>query len=172
MATKLQTAAANDQAASSITEISPTSKELVIGVVGHAGAGASTAGKRIRVMLGNAGYTVVPIKLSDLIIKIASPTLSAIDDGANAGATRFARACELQNLGDEIRKAHGGHALAVAVIAQLKAQRGGAVPGESRIAFVLDSLKHPEEVRLLRQVYDHSFRLVVNRPGIAGGHLV
>ncbi|HEX8341103.1 MAG TPA: anti-phage dCTP deaminase [Tepidisphaeraceae bacterium] len=160
MATNAKFSAANDHSASNINEISPKSKELVIGVVGHAGAGASTAGKRIRVMLGNAGYTVVSVKLSDLIIKIDNPTLPEIDDGVAAGVTRFDRACELQNLGDKIRKAHGGHALAVAAIGHVKARRGAAVPGESKLAFVLDSLKHPDEVRLLRQVYDHSFRLV------------
>ncbi|WP_086466388.1 anti-phage dCTP deaminase [Oceanibaculum nanhaiense] len=160
MATKPKMTAANDASLPDIANISPTSKELVIGVVGHAGAGTSTAGKRICVMLEEAGYTVVPVKLSNLIIQILDPKLPEIVEGANEGLTRFQRASELQNLGDKLRKDYGGHALAVAVITKIKAARGEATPGESKLAFVLDSLKHPEEVHLLRQVYDLSFRLV------------
>lgn len=151
---------ADKRSASDVVEVSPTSKELVIGVVGHAGAGASTAGKRVQILLEAAGYSVKLIKLSDLIIEILNPQLCDIAQGADKGITKFTRACELQNLGDRVRQQYGHHALIVAAIKKLKALREGALPGESKLAFVLDSLKHPDEVHLLRQVYDHSFRLI------------
>lgn len=160
MATKpLPATAANDQS-SSASDVSPISKELIVGLVGHAGAGTSTAGKRIRVLLEHHGYHVIPIKFSDLIVEILQPNIQELEEGTKAGRSRFKRAAQLQNLGDLLRHDHGGHALAVAAIGRVKTSRGVAMPGEARLAFVLDSLKHPDEVRLLRQVYDHSFRLV------------
>lgn len=146
--------------APSVDEISPISKELVIGLVGHAGAGTSTAGNRIHVLLEQAGYTVVRIKFSELIRQIDTRDMPEIEDGARKGKSRFAIATMLQDRGDLIRQTHRDHALAVAAIARLKAKRGDAAPGESKLAFILDSLKHPAEVDLLRKVYDHSFRLV------------
>jgi deoxycytidylate deaminase len=159
MATQLKVVS-SEKSSSTVSEISPTSNELVIGLVGHVGAGASTAGRRIRVLLEEADYTVIPIKLSQLIIRLNKIEIPPLEEGANAGISKFARANLLQDQGDEIRRKHGDHALSVAAIAQMKKDRGEAVPGESKIAFVLDSLKHPDEVRLLRKVYDHSFRLV------------
>lgn len=144
----------------SVEEISPISKELVIGLVGHAGAGTSTAADRIVVPLEQAGYTVVKIKLSDLIRHIDTRDIPEVEEGAKKGASRFLIATTMQDRGDTIRKEHGNHALAVAAIARLKAKRGEAAPGERKLAFILDSLKHPAEVNLLRKVYDHSFRLV------------
>lgn len=144
----------------SVEQISPISKELVIGLVGHAGAGTSTAAERIDVLLDRAGYTVVTIKFSDLIRQIDTREIPPLGEGAKKGVSRFARATTLQDRGDEIRRTHGDHSLAVAAIARLKAKRGEAAPGERKLAFILDSLKHPAEVALLRRVYDHSFRLV------------
>lgn len=144
----------------SVDEISPISKELVIGLVGHAGAGTSTAGDRIYVLLEQAGYTVVRIKFSELIRQIDTRNVPQIEEGVRKGQSRFEIATMMQDRGDTIRQTHGDHALAVAAIARLKTKRGDAAPGESKLAFILDSLKHPAEVSLLRKVYDHSFRLV------------
>ncbi len=144
----------------SVEEISPISKELVIGLIGHAGAGTSTAGNRMRVLLESAGYTVERIKISDLIRQLDAQPIPKVEEGAKEGSSRFLIANMMQDRGDDIRKEHGDHALAVAAIASLKTKRGGAAPGERKLAFILDSLKHPAEVNLLRKVYDHSFRLV------------
>lgn len=152
--------ATSSRAAATISEISPTSHELVIGVVGHAGAGASTAQRRIRILLEQAGYSVIPIKFSDLIIHLDNPVLPPTIEGIKAGAAKFGRATVLQDRGDDLRKRHGGYALAVAAISRMQKERGKVVPGETKLAFILDSLKHPDEVRLLRRVYDDSFRLV------------
>ena len=160
MAVNVKIAANDSTDSSSLAAISPISKELVIAVVGHAGAGASTAGKRIAALIGLTDYTVIPIKFSELISKLDKTPLPEMQEGANEGISKFGRAEVLQNLGDGIRFKHGSHALAVAAIAEIKARRGTRKPGETKLVFVLDSLKHPDEVKLLRQVYDHSFRLV------------
>jgi deoxycytidylate deaminase len=159
MATKA-VSVANDTKAPEQNDVSPVSKELVIGLVSHAGAGCSTAGRRIQVLLEDAGYEVVLLKVSDLILTVTQAQVPELKDGAQAGASKFARASALQDLGDKLREKHHGYALAATAVRKIKEVRGGETPGHKRLAFILDSLKHPEEVNLLRQVYDQSFRLV------------
>lgn len=141
--------------------ISELSRELVIGLVGYVGAGCSTAAGRIELLLDDAGYTVHRVKLSELI-KAAAKVDGAdpISVGLKQGTESFARSEALQNAGDFLRKRHGHHAVAALAIREVMARRGVVEPGERKIAFLLDSLKHPDEVKLLRRVYDQSFRLV------------
>jgi deoxycytidylate deaminase len=141
--------------------ISQLSKELVIGLVGYAGAGCSAAASRIRILLEEASYIVQLIKLSDLISgRSATNVVPKIEAGIREGKTRFDRACALQNMGDQFRKQHGPSALSALVVRKIIDLRGASRAGEQKIAFVLDSLKHPDEIGLLRRVYDTSFRLV------------
>ena len=141
--------------------VSPLSMELVIGVVGYAGSGCSTAAKRMKVLLESEGYTAQIIKLSKLIAdhyKHESPKVD--EDGIHVGVARFTRVSALQDRGDELRAVHGHYAVAALAIKEIKKKRGPDSPGSRKLAFILDSIKHSEEVRLLRRVYDQSFRLV------------
>lgn len=145
---------ANQQAS-----IATTSKEFVIALVGFAGAGTSTAAKRIATLLGEP-YKTHRIKFSDLISKLDGGVSPKVNEGAQQGKESFARATEFQNRGDGVRADYGNFALASAAIAEINRLREGANPGEQKIAYILDSIKHPAEVELLREVYEHSFRLV------------
>jgi deoxycytidylate deaminase len=141
--------------------ISQLSRELVIGLVGYAGAGCSTAASRIELLLDDAGYKVHRIKLSDLIRAAAAVDgVTPVSPGLRQGMESFARGGVLQNAGDSLRESHGHRAVAALAIRDVRAQRGTVEPGQQKLAFLLDSLKHPEEVQLLRRVYDSSFRLV------------
>lgn len=162
MATKAAPAntPANDPDDRTVTEVAPISKELVVGLVGYAGAGTSTAGTRIGVLLENAGYTVHYIKFSDLIQSIDGLPTVSLETGIKAGRSKFDRACNFQDRGDAIRKKYQSFALSSSAVKQIKNLRGDGDVGQKKIAFILDSLKHPEEVNLLRKVYDQSFRLV------------
>lgn len=141
--------------------ISELSRELVIGLVGYVGAGCSTAAARIELLLDDAGYTVHRIKLSELIKAAAAlDGVTQVSPGLHQGTESFARSEALQDAGDSLRERHGYHAVATLAIRAVMAQRGTAQPGRQKLAFLLDSLKHPDEVKLLRRVYDHSFRLV------------
>ena len=147
--------------AGNVSDVSPRSKELVIGVVGFAGAGCSTAVKRLRNLLTKASYEVKVIKLSNLIAqRFEDEPLPVVSDDEFEGRNKFARACALQDLGDRLRKAYGHHAVASLAVKEILRLREDAPPGERKIAIVLDSIKHSEEVMLLRKVYDLSFRLV------------
>lgn len=146
---------------SNLADVSPRSKELVVGMVGFAGAGCSTAVKRLRGLLHLAGYEVKVVKLSTLIAKqFRDRPVPAVEDSENEGRAKFERACTLQDLGDELRETYGHHAVAALAVREIRRLREDAGPGERKIAVVLDSIKHSEEVLLLRQVYDLSFRLV------------
>lgn len=143
------------------TEISPLSLELIIGVVGYAGAGCSTACGRLEVLLQADGYHVEVIKLSRLIPRhLGREDSPPLAHGLGAGISRFERAIRLQDLGDELRERHGHEAVAALAVAEIMALRHGDEAGSSKRAFILDSLKHSAEVDLLRKVYDQSFRLV------------
>jgi deoxycytidylate deaminase len=144
-----------------VEAVSPLSKELVIGLVGYAGAGCSTAARRLRALLEVAGYTVHRIQLSRLIHqKIRNVDAPAVAEGPQEGIERFDRAATLQDLGDQLRHDFGTHAVATLGVKEIIRLRGGSDHGAERIAFLLDSLKHRDEVNLLRRVYDLSFRLV------------
>lgn len=151
---------AND-AGLSAEPLSPLSKELVIGVVGYVGAGCSTAAKRLHLILAQTGYTVHKIRLSQLIEQFyPSVAVPKAKDGLDEGVQRLARASMLQDLGDSLRAGGKGYALASLAIKDIKSKRGSAPAGETRIAYIIESVKHPGEVELLRNVYDQSFRLI------------
>jgi deoxycytidylate deaminase len=147
---------------SPLAAVSPLSKELVVAMVGYAGAGCSTARRRLEALLHASGYLVHVIQLSDLIsARAGHGTVPRVESSSlREGETKFERATRLQDLGDEVRNTHGAHAIAALAIKEIMRRRGAATHGQDKIAYILDSLKHSDEVSLLRKVYDVSFRLI------------
>lgn len=143
-----------------VNEINPLSKELVIGLVGYAGSGCSTAAKRIMILLGASDYTVFHIKISELIEAKSSKTAPVVQTGIEEGPTKFDRAQALQDFGDSLRKRFGGFAAGSLAVAKIKKLREDDQSGKEKIAYIVDSIKHPDEIELLRKVYDQSFRLI------------
>ncbi|MND81535.1 hypothetical protein D3C80_733360 [compost metagenome] len=143
------------------TDISPLSKEIVVGVVAYAGAGSSTAASRLELILHASGYEVHVVKLSELIeAHFVDRDVPKVDKGPQQGKSKLNRAMYLQNLGDEIRESDGDYALASLAISRIMQLRGGRKSGDSKIAYIVETIKHREEVEMLRRVYDQSFRLV------------
>jgi deoxycytidylate deaminase len=140
--------------------VAPASLELVIGLVGYAGAGCTLVAEKLEAALHLAGYQTHRIRLSDLIVAQAKGSVPTIASGVLQGPSKLERAKHLQDLGDQLRDRHGHHAVASLAIQEVRKRRGEAKVGTSRKAFILDSLKHHEEVKLLREVYEGSFRLV------------
>lgn len=150
----------SEHQSSNADEINPLSKELVIGLVGYAGSGCSTAAKRLQLMLDLADYEVFIVKISNLIEKHSSENIPQIQSGKDNGLSKFNRAEALQNFGDSLRSKRGGFAASALAVAEIKRLRQSASNANGKIAYIIDSIKHPEEVDLLRKVYDQSFRLV------------
>jgi deoxycytidylate deaminase len=122
--------------------------DVVIAVAGLMGAGPGRVGTRIGAEFESKDYVLKKIDLSKLISDaVGKPTPEDKDE----------RTIFLQQEGTNLRKAHGGSfiaALAISAIAEERPKDGKPV------AFVLDSLKHPDEVALLRDVYKSAFYLV------------
>lgn len=136
-------------------------EELVIGMVGPIGAGVSTAAHVIgRLLAEQFGYDpVTVIKASD-IIKDNIDKLDAPIAIPNSGEDRVKA---LQEAGSKLRAKFDNKYIigkAIEDISISRLQIGGyehedtsSLPKSLRRVTIIDSLKHPEEARILRETY-------------------
>jgi deoxycytidylate deaminase len=118
------------------------SSEIVIGIVSAVG----TETTRIITPLGDRlkqfGYTAKEIKVSSLLKK----------ENTN---NEYSRIKGLMTEGDKLRKDTGNNAiLAYGAAKLIKENRDG---GCEKIAYIVNSLKHPDEVDILRKIYGQGF---------------
>ena len=138
--------------------------ELVIALVGPVGSGVSTCANLLRsVLLQTYKYDRVDTyKVSDLIRESALLVGDKVPNDAK-GANRISK---LQKAGDDLRQKFSNAYLAEKCVEQIAATRendGYARSGPPlalRRAHIIDSLKNPDEVALLRAVYGDVFFLV------------
>lgn len=140
------------------------SDELVFAVVGPVGSGTSWVAKALEqtVLQSIPHSQVIILKASDAIEGWAAEKGKVIDN-----ATKLSRAASLQDAGDFIRRGDPA-GVAVSLINEIKKAResfslqdGGDVAAKPNVkVYILDSLKHPAEVALLRSVYQDAFCLV------------
>ena len=138
------------------------SQELVIAFSGPLGSGIESVLSSTEDALGQAGYEVHRIKLSEYIEKgLASGRVHATErPGLTPAALRYSR---LQDGGNALRTHLCDDILAEYAVTRIavtrtrdvvgKAQRGSIdelIP--KKRAFLVDQLKHPAEVQLLRTV--------------------
>lgn len=147
------------------------SNEIVIAFAGPIGAGIQSVINKTRSCLLEVGYSrVVPIKLSDFLNDcldkgILSPVAS---DGEKS--TRFSRYRRLQQAGRDFREGtQNMQILAEYAVQKIVLDRehhlekGGSE--RARVAYLIDQVKRPEEVELLRALYRNLFYLVgVTKP--------
>lgn len=138
--------------------------EIVIGLVGALGADLARTESAVAAALYCVGYRSESVRVSDLIAQ-EEPRLP------QTRKPPLTRTDERMDQGDALRKAimHGAAAAALAVI-RISANRAQGAPGSAgeterpqeraSVATIVRSLKHPEEVRLLRSVYGRRFVLV------------
>lgn len=148
------------------------SPELVIAFAGAIGCGIQSAIETTVEQLEERNYTVVRVKLSAFLQEALTegviPTFSC-PDGSSARYVRYRR---LQQAGKELRKRTGNPAiLAEYAIQQILVDRNGRYEASggsldilgpvlpARIAYIVDQVKRPEEVALLRAVYRNIFYL-------------
>lgn len=138
--------------------------ELVIGIVAPVGARRDTLIAILRKELREYQYQTEHIKLSNLMS--LAPGHEAL------GSTSFIepdRTHAYMDAGDKIREASKlGDALAILAISEIKERRKNLNKGNpdkvlqehQHNAYIIDSLKHPDEVRTLRAVYGQGFLLI------------
>ena len=142
--------------------------ELVIAFVGAAGAGVTAVGDAFAKKLQDEfGYEPHIVKVSDLIRSQAERRGKPIDPkGRKAEQIR-----QMQDIGNELRHDHGSDYLSklcVEKIAEWRVKKqgyqgegnglGAALP--KRWVHIVNEVKHPDEVRMLRDVYGDLFWLV------------
>jgi deoxycytidylate deaminase len=145
-------------------------KELFIAVVAPAGAGAGTAASILKGYLEhetNSGepYEVHILKASREIKEWAR--FQKIDVPVDGVRKSIPYVVRMQDAGDQMRANLGDNAAVaraiVARIRSLRAECSGLLPGEldgKPRAYIIDALRHPEEARMLRRLYQDAFTLV------------
>jgi len=136
-----------------------TQSELVIGLVGAVGANLNDASSAIEERLEIFGYTTKIINISsDIILRIAG--------GLANFENEYDRINGLMDAGNEARKNATDHSiLALGVAATIAADRLLNIKTKSpepaaKRAYIIKSLKHPEEVTRLREIYPEGFYLL------------
>jgi deoxycytidylate deaminase len=148
------------------------SNELVFAIVGHVGSGNTTVATTLQEVFQQQRVNTTPFKVA--IIKART----VIDEGmARLGAPMPVMTGKLlsdvqkyQNAGDKLRKQdHAAVARgAVSLIRKERAAMQGTVverdkpvlPDGKPRAFIVDSIRHPAEVGLLRRIYGDAFVLI------------
>ncbi len=142
-------------------------EELVIALVGPVGSGCSTTYEILQSVLKNEySYLVHYYKLSDYI----SESAKLVDGDISGSLSAAERVDRMQTVGDELRKVCGSAYLAAKAVEKIaerrdtegfgKAASGSAIPKKLRQIHIIDSIKHPEELRLLRATYGEIFWLI------------
>ncbi len=146
------------------------SKELVLAFAGPVGCGISLAIKEAKAVLISLGYAVHVIKLSDFIESAAAKGEIKKTDCPADRSAGVHRIINLQNGGNELRK------ISTSILAELAVEKIATERGATRLmndedatfedyipprtAYLIDQIKHQDEVSLLRQVYGGLFHLV------------
>lgn len=146
------------------------SKDLVIAFCGPIASGVSSVVKHVAAILETFDYESEIIKLSDFIEKNITKTMIKIS-GEGLKKDTVERIIKLQDAGNELRKKYSLDILSQFAINEIGFNRQGRIQGEGealkeiirdtphRVAYLIDSIKHPSEINLLRIVYGNMFYL-------------
>lgn len=134
-----------------------TDCEVVIGLVGAMGADQQYAVEKLTDRLKTAfGYNTEEIRISQTIQELASVQ--------SEFASEYDRSTSLIDAGNTLCQVAGNSALALAVITLINARRDvderSELKGKARHAYIVRTLKRPEEVSVLREVYGSGFFLI------------
>jgi deoxycytidylate deaminase len=135
-------------------QISPEGSELVIAFVGAIGVNLTIAEKALSERLRFYNYDCREVKITKDIL----PRL--VPEAANSFKGSYDRISRLMDFGNDARRLHGPDILARGVALKILEQRHQSQRPLHRTAFIVHSLKHPEEVRKLRELYPNGFYLV------------
>jgi len=146
--------------------------ELVFAVAGPVGADLQEVSRTLRDALKKSEYAEVEeISVLSLIRQIASRRPLTKADGSSIRLLQTPeemRIASYMDAGNAIRRmASNPAAVASAAIAEIRGRRKRSGNMPARRAYILRSLKRPEEAHLLRRIYGPGFFLIgvnVNRP--------
>lgn len=151
--------------------VSARELELVFALAGPLGADLSEVSRTLGDALRTSDSSVEEIRIGDAIRQIAARHRLVRTDGSTIElhpAPEEARIASQMDAGNAIRRMCWSPATAASLaMAEIVVRRKRAGGKPSRRAYVIRSLKRPEEVHLLRRVYGAGFFLIgvnVSRP--------
>lgn len=118
--------------------------ELVIGIVSAVGTETSRVITPLKDRLSRFGYTAVEIKVSSLLT-------------GQGNSSEYCRIKSLMEAGDDLRRRTNNNAILAYGVSKLVGEKRKEVRG--KIAYIVNSLKHPDEVQVLRKIYGQGFYL-------------
>lgn len=142
--------------------------ELIVAIAGPLGTDIRTVAKEIDHALKAYHYRTDHVRVSDLIKQWCSPNIAAKIDQAKEDV----RINALMNAGDLLRKSAKNGAVTVPLITtEIRRLRQNFLQEEGcnddfdqvelyNTCFIVNSLKHPDEVDLLRSIYGDKFILI------------
>jgi len=143
------------------------SKELIVGFIGPIGCGIAKIVSETENLLVDAGYVVRRIKISDFLRAEIDAGRCKPEDYANT-SSYFRRYNELQDAGKLLRIRLGKACLAEHAMEKIGVHRLADAPPDAevdevvpkKVAYLIDQLKHPDEILMLRTVYRRLFYLI------------
>lgn len=145
------------------SETGNSGQELVIGIVAPVGSNISLVVKVIEEELAKVSYECIPVRVSKLLHQLNK--YSHLSD--TSGMSEFERISSHMSAGTELRSlTKRGDIMALLSIGRIRELRDShSVAGDDstpsrRAAYLLRSLKHPDEVQQLREVYGDAFILI------------
>jgi len=146
--------------------------ELVFGLIGPVGTDLPLVRSAVTKELLEVGYEAIHVRVSSLLHQIAQyQELPALDE-----SSEYVRVKQHMQAGTELRNKTGrGDIMALMAVsemrrlrAQLNSARRHVLPEGSRpedvpvhrVAYIVDSLKHPHEVESLREIYGPAFMVI------------
>lgn len=127
-----------------MSTVEPMKPELFIAIVRAAGTNSRDAIDRLSYDLNRVGYDLVRVHISDALAGYHQIT-------ANPPSKNL---LDKMDAGDHVRQLAGNDAVACLAVQEFSKARKESGRG---IAYLVDSLKHPDEIRTLRQLYGRSF---------------
>jgi deoxycytidylate deaminase len=129
---------------------------LVIAISGRIGSGTSFVSKALLSELKTYNYQTHLIKVTKQFLE---------EEGDSITSNPAERITALQEKGNQKRQQCGNEYLGVRCIQYILDTLNPPLEGEneclnSRVAYIIDSLKHPEEVNILRSVFRDSFWMI------------
>jgi len=133
--------------------------ELVFGLIGAVGTELEKVRSILEDRLKVVGYTVTQVRLTKDVIPTIVPTDLA------AGAVEYERLKGLMDAGNEARRASGDNSIlalgaAAFINSKRKTDSSNYRQHEPKRAYIVSSLKHPDEVARLREIYPQGFYLI------------
>jgi deoxycytidylate deaminase len=149
------------------------SDEIVIGLAGPIGCGINSIAQGLKDRLFERGYRdVVHIKLSKFLEEAIEKKLTE-ENNFPQNSSRFGRYRRLQDAGKSLRQRLNNPALLAEYAAReiaidrhrrqreaVETASDGQPLKPTRVAYLVDQVKRPEEVRLLRAIYRNLFYLL------------